>query len=62
MNKCPQNPDAEVKKALREAYVKDSMPKHCNFLSKKVSQFTLACIHEAEDLRRRVKPSSLSRW
>ena len=36
MNKTPQNPDAEVKKTLRAAYVKDSLPKYCNFLSKKV--------------------------
>ena len=36
MNKTPQNPDSEVKKTLRAAYVRDSMPKYCNFLSKKV--------------------------
>ena len=36
MNKCPQNPDVEVKKALRQAYIKDMVPKYCSFLAKKV--------------------------
>ena len=36
MNKCPQNPDTEVKKTLRQAFIKDMVPKYCNFLAKKV--------------------------
>ena len=43
MNKCPQNPDAEVKKTLRTAYAKDSMPKHCSFLAKKVRAVNRGC-------------------
>ena len=46
MNKCPQNPDAEVKKTLREAFVKEMVPKYCNFLAKKVNKVCINRIPE----------------